>query len=81
MSTIGQPLLRHEHQEAKSFHYLCKNERDMDTFRIGDKIYCTNFDHYGIITKISADTVDTIVSYTDGNGETHKVYAYMVEKA
>jgi hypothetical protein len=29
---LGLPRLRHECQQIKSFNYLCKNERDMDTF-------------------------------------------------
>ena len=52
----------------------------MDALRIGSKVYCLNFDHYGVVTGISADTVDTIVSYVDDKMEPHKVYAYMVEK-
>jgi hypothetical protein len=33
MSTIGLPLLRHEHRQAKVFRYLCKNKRDMVKMR------------------------------------------------
>ena len=53
----------------------------MDALKVGDRIYCCNFDHYGTVKNISADTVDTIVCYVDDGGESHKVYAYMVEKA
>ena len=52
----------------------------MDALRIGSKVYCSNFDQYGVVTGISADTVDTIVNYVDDNMELHKVYAHMVEK-
>lgn len=53
----------------------------MDALKIGDRIYCNNYDHYGRVDKITADTVDTIVHYTADDGETHCVYAYMIEKA
>jgi hypothetical protein len=56
--------------------------RDMsNNFKKGERVFCDNFNHYGTITSISADSVGTIVNYTDDNGETHCVYDYMLSHA
>ena len=38
MSTIGPPLLRHEHWQTKVFRYLCKNEKEMKRFKLTVKV-------------------------------------------
>jgi hypothetical protein len=45
---------------------------------VGQRVYCWNFEHWGTITAVSADHVDTIIDYTDDAGEKHRVYAYML---
>ena len=46
--------------------------------RIGTRVYCWNFEHWGTVTNVSADTVDTIVDYIADDGSHHQVYAYML---
>ena len=50
----------------------------MCNFKVGDRVYCWNFQHWGTITAVSADSVDYIIDYTDDTGEKHCVYAYML---
>lgn len=49
-------------------------------FRIGQRIYCSNFRQSGTVKSVSKDSVGTIVRYRADNGESHIVYAYMLEK-
>lgn len=50
----------------------------MRTIKVGDRVFCWNFQQWGTVTEVSADSIGNIIGYIDDDGEKHKVYEYMI---
>lgn len=48
--------------------------------RIGERVYCDNFSHFGTIVGLSVDSVGAVVDYKEDDGTPHRVYSYMLSK-
>ena len=58
---------------------IIKKHLGIGTLKEGSKIYCRDLDLNGVVTCVTADTIDTIVKFVDDDTNLHTVYAYMIE--
>lgn len=58
---------------------IIKKHLGIGTLKVGSKIYCRDLDLNGVVTCVTADTIDTIVKFVDDETNLHTVYAYMIE--